>query len=56
VFDALRLPNVFWTRVSVRPVRSSATIVLSNVGDSELCAIASISLRCSAIPASNAGA
>ena len=55
VFDALRLKNTFDTRVSSLPVRSIATIVFSNVGAVELCASAWTSLRCSTMPASNAG-
>jgi hypothetical protein len=49
------LPNTALARVSSSPERSIATIVFSNVGCSGLFAIASISLRWIAMPASSAG-
>ena len=52
MFDAVRLPNTALARVSNSPERSIATIVFSNVGAAAFFAIASISLRCSAMPAS----
>src|ERR1700683_4977561 len=45
-----------WTRVSVWPLRSSATRVLSKVGGLGLLAMVSTSAICSRMPASKAGA
>ncbi len=55
VLALLRLEKIVSARSSVWPARSIATIVLSNVGLSGLAAIASISLRCSAMPCRSAG-
>ncbi len=49
-----RVKNTRATRSSVRPDRSSAATVLSNVGSPEA-TISSTSTSCSAIPALNAG-
>jgi hypothetical protein len=53
--DWVRLVNTSDTRVRSWPAFSIATIVLSNVGGEGSCAIAWISSRCLAMPASNAG-
>ena len=55
VLDELRLKNTSETRVRSWPDFSIATMVLSKVAGAELWAMASISLRCWAMPASNAG-
>ena len=47
--------NTSMARESNWPVRSSATMVFSNVGGAVLLAMASTSLICIAIPASMAG-
>ncbi len=54
--EATRLKKVCETRFSSSPERSSATIVLSNVGGSGFAATAATSSAWAAMPASNAGA
>jgi hypothetical protein len=49
------LKNSCFSRVSIRPARSNAAIVFANVGAAGSAPIASISDRCSASAASNAG-
>jgi hypothetical protein len=49
------LPNTLLARVNSSPERSIATIVFSKVGGAGFFAIASICLRCAAMPASSAG-
>jgi hypothetical protein len=46
------LENTAWTRVSRRPLRSSASIVLAKLGGVLAPAIAAISASCSAMPRS----
>ena len=50
-----RLKKTFATRSRLRPLRSSASIVLAKVGDSGFAAMASISARWSFSATSNAG-
>ncbi len=51
----VRHQNTRRTRSRVRPERSSATMVFSNVGGVSAPAMAATSASCSAIPASRAG-
>ena len=53
--DWARLEYTSSTRSSVRPDRSSASMVFSNVGSLGSSTTAATSARCSANPASNAG-
>ena len=53
--ELLRFEKALSTRSSSWPERSSAAMVLSNVGGSALRAMASISTRCCSMPARYAG-
>jgi hypothetical protein len=56
VFEPFSPKNTRLVRESSVPARSIATIVFSKLGASGFPAIAAISLRCSAMPCSKAGA